>query len=341
MTRQPTPSALPGSDRVGPASEVWSSDAWRWEAIRWMDAALERRGIARVPTTPLQPRLRPWSTVLVADTTDQGRVWFKAGLPEMTPEAALLRVLRSIAPDAVPVVWADDVERGWLLMPDQGPTLRDAQRADDAVNHMSAVVRRYARLQRSSASVVDAMRAAGVPEMSPREIARRWQGLGLRPDTTCEVRQAAQRLDDLGLPLTIQHDDLHAGNVFADGSTRGSHDARIFDWGDATISHPLCSLLVPLKQVSEGLEAGVAEAARERVLRAYLSGWGDVVPSSALADALDDALLLARVGRVFTWQRALTRATPAERRQWGRHGRTLIAEINAACGHEPDLVTPG
>ncbi|MHA6749743.1 phosphotransferase family protein [Dermacoccus nishinomiyaensis] len=301
-----------------------------------MDAALARRGLERVPTTPLQPRVRPWSMVLVAETTDQGRVWFKATSPEMSPEAAVLRALRSVAPDAVPVVWADDPERGWLLMPDQGPVLRDVQRDDDAVSLMSSVVRRYARLQRSSTRVVDQLRDAGVPDMSPRESARRWQRLGLKPDTTREVRRAAQRLDAVGLPLTIQHDDLHAGNVFADGTSAGAHDARIFDWGDASVGNPLCSLLVPLERIGEGLDDDAARAARERILRAYLSVWSDVVASTALSAAVDDALLIARVGRVFTWQRALTRASADERHAWGVHGRRLIAEINRSLGHAPE-----
>lgn len=56
------------------------------------------------------------------------------------------------------------------------------------------------------------------------------------------------RLDALGLPLTIEHGDLHSGNVFsADGSTAAVHDARFFDWGDAYLGNPLCSLLVALR----------------------------------------------------------------------------------------------
>lgn len=324
---------LPGSDRATPASDIWGDEPWRREATRWMDAALARRGLERTPTTPLQPRVRPWSTVLVAETTDQGRVWFKATSPEASPEVAILRVLRTVAPDAVPVVWADDAERGWLLMPDQGPVLRDVQEPEDTVSLMSSVVRRYAQLQRSSVSAVGDLRAVGVPDMSPRETSRRWQRLGLKPDTAREVRHAAQRLDDLGLPLTIQHDDLHAGNVFSDGTSAGAHEARIFDWGDASVGHPLCSLLVPLEHVSAGLDAAAARRARERILRAYLSVWSDVVSSAALTAALDDALLLARVGRVFTWERALARASAEERHQWGAHGRRLIAEINASLGH--------
>ena len=38
------------------------------------------------------------------------------------------------------------------------------------------------------------------------------------------------------VPMRLQHDDLHDGNVFADG--------RVFDWGDASVGHPFGVLLV-------------------------------------------------------------------------------------------------
>ena len=85
-----------------------------------------------------------------------------------------------------------------------------------------------------------------------------------------------------------------------------------------------------------GLDDDAARAARERIMRAYLSVWSDVVSSTALSAAVDDALLIARVGRVFTWQRALTRASADERHAWGVHGRRLIAEINRSLGHAPE-----
>lgn len=88
------------SVRIGdrPTTQVWTSREWLREATGWIDESLERRGITRVPTSPLQPRLRPWSTQLVVDT-DHGRVWFKAGAPSMTPEAAIYSAVADVAPD--------------------------------------------------------------------------------------------------------------------------------------------------------------------------------------------------------------------------------------------------
>ncbi len=47
------------------------------------------------------------------------------------------------------------------------------------------------------------------------------------------------------IPETIQHDDLHDGQVFV--SERAlSH----FDWGDSCVSHPFHSLTVILRMIA-------------------------------------------------------------------------------------------
>lgn len=321
---------LPGSREIAPASEIWGSSAWHTEALEWIDEALARRGVERADKPVLQPRIRPWSTLLMVETVRQGRLWFKASTPEMTPEPAVLRWLRTVSGDAVPAVWADDDERRWVLMPHQGPRLVDVETDENRVQQMSAVLRRYARIQRGSVAVVPDLIAAGVPDLPPREISREWTGLHLRPDTSRQMRLAAMRLEDVGLPMTIQHDDLHAANVFADGTTAGMHESRIFDWADASVGSPLTSLLTPLEMTTRGMDDEQARDVRARLIRAYVSSWSDIVPTHKLTEAIEDALVIARAGRVLTWRRALSRASAEERTKWGAAGQRHIREINAA-----------
>jgi hypothetical protein len=47
-----------------------------------------------------------------------------------------------------------------------------------------------------------------------------------------------------GLPETIQHDDLHDGQVYV---RNGS--SRVLDWGDACVSHPFFTMAVTLEGV--------------------------------------------------------------------------------------------
>jgi hypothetical protein len=58
------------------------------------------------------------------------------------------------------------------------------------------------------------------------------------------VREACDELAAAGIPETIQHDDLHDGQVFVP-------DGRylLLDWGDACVLHPFFSLSVTLDGV--------------------------------------------------------------------------------------------
>ena len=61
------------------------------------------------------------------------------------------------------------------------------------------------------------------------------------PGLPAAARRCARRLAD-GLPPTVQHDDLHDGNVFSRDGGR-----MLIDWGDAVLAHPFGTLLVTLR----------------------------------------------------------------------------------------------
>ncbi len=57
-----------------------------------------------------------------------------------------------------------------------------------------------------------------------------------------EVAAMCVELAGIGIPETIQHDDLHGGAILV----REGH-YRVFDWGDACVSHPFHTLTVLLR----------------------------------------------------------------------------------------------
>ena len=58
------------------------------------------------------------------------------------------------------------------------------------------------------------------------------------------LREWCAELDDLGIPASVDHADVHPGNIFAASGVP-------FDWGDAAVAHPFSSLLVALRTAAE------------------------------------------------------------------------------------------
>ena len=282
----------------------WTSAEWRAAAVAWLDAQLAAAGMERTGEVT-QPRVRRWGTVLTALTCG-GRVWLKATGPETFYEVPLHARLAEVEPSCVPVVLAQDRARGWLLLRDHAPDLGDP---DDLLP--AAVLVRYARLQRAVTPQADALVAAGVPDMRPAAMPRRFDeaveavsgfaarhGSAADRATVEEVRalrpefvRRAEQLADSAVPASVDHGDLHARNVLVGGGA-----VRYLDWGDAAVAHPFASLFVPLR------------AAREqapRLLRAYLAEFTDLAPLDRLLADADLACRLAQLARVLTWVRAV------------------------------------
>ena len=118
------------------------------------------------------------------------------------------------------------------------------------------ILPRYAELQLDLAPAADELVALGVPDRRLAVLPERYATLvqddhGLSPDEGRRVRGLVPRVRELceelaavGIPETIEHDDLHDGQVFV-------QDGRylFFDWGDACVAHPFLTLSVTLEGV--------------------------------------------------------------------------------------------
>ncbi|MFE5335601.1 phosphotransferase [Isoptericola sp. NPDC056573] len=335
---------------VAAFSDTVTSAAWRAEATAWITAALARDGV-RVVAPPEQPRVRPWSTQLVV-ATDAGRYWFKATCRSSSFEPALQALLAEVAPDAADAPAAVDADRGWMLTADRGATLRE--RREPTAADWGALLSRCAHLQQTLLGRGDALRGTGLPDCSPGTVAARLDtvldllegfppGHPARPDdgTVARLREArdavaaaAATLAASPLPSSLQHGDLHPGNVFeVDGAL------RVFDLGDAQWAHPLEVL-----EVSSAVarDAGTDWAPVERAYRRAWDGWcaaQGLPPVGAADDAptWDDLRRAAgvthAVNRAWTWCGALAEATEAEWADWGEApGRHLAALLDLVPG---------
>jgi len=302
----------------------------------WADASLADRGVGRTGDIELN-RARPWSTTWRVPT-ELGTVWLKAGGRGGHYEAGLTALLGQVAPEWTLQPLAVDIERGWLLLPDGGPDLRSALAGADpdvVTQRWRSVVTEYAALQRRMADFVPHLRAVDVPALTPASAPARL--LELVDDHAAQplrgrllagsgrFDEVCDRLAASAVPMTLQHDDLHAGSVF--GGPDGSGAPAFFDWGDAMVSHPFATLLVTRRMLALTLQVEETDAAVSRVTDAYLECWSDLAPIAQLRDELPDVLQLARVGRAWSWARAMLDATAADFREWDDPVAGWLAEL--------------
>jgi hypothetical protein len=323
---------------TAPTDLPWHDPAWQGRARAWVEESLAAAG--RRVTGPLEHRhVRAWSAVWFVPT-DAGGVWFKANGGASTYEAGLLAVLADRAPDRVLRPLAVDAAEGWSLLPDGGATLR-ALPVREHLAHWERVLPAYADLQVRLAARVPELLAAGVPDHRPAAMPalldrlladERWLLVG-EPDgldvaTLDRLRavrpEFAGWCDRLaaGLPATVQHDDLHDGNVFA-----GPAGYRFFDWGDSSVGHPFGTLLVTLRAVGHRLELAPGDAALLRLRDAYLEPWTAGRDRRELLDQVGLATRVATVGRAASWRRALSGVRPDQR---GEHAGAVpgwLAEL--------------
>jgi len=286
----------------------WSDPRRRTDADAWIHARVAELGAVLTGEIE-QPHRRAWSTVLRVPT-DRGTLWFKANPRAKAYEAAVVELLAERRPDAVPGLLAVDRRRGWLLMTDGGTRLRELVEAERDLGRWLDVLPRYARLQLDLAPDRDALLAAGAPDRRlerlpglyrellagldwlPAEQLDRLRRLVGWVDTSCAT------LARLGVRETIQHDDLHDGQVFVrDG------DYLFFDWGDACVTHPFLTMAVTLEGVlSWGLDdvAGSVDVTPFR--DAYLEPFATVADPAELTAGLAIALRLGWLSRALDQQ---------------------------------------
>jgi hypothetical protein len=321
---------------VSKAQDIaWTDPAWVDSILNWARDRLASHG--RTVSGPVeQPHVRPWSTVFRIPT-DRGVVWCKAAGPGTAHEARLLTAFAAWGVANVVLPLDADVRRGWLLLEDGGPTLRQTRpdgSGDADLAAWEAILAAYAGLQRSVEDRAEELVRLGVPDGRPVVLADtlrgiveddRWWSLVGPEDRSAAaagrerlrglggwVAATAGELEGFGIAATVQHDDLHGGNIFV-----GSAGTRIFDWGDAAVAHPFGTLVTTLNSVGYrlGIEPDGPELTRLR--DAYLKAWTDEVPRDALDEALELALDLGRIGKSAAWARALAGVEPAAIRDFG------------------------
>ncbi len=238
-------------------------------------------------------------------------MWFKANTPLLAYEAAVVGLLAARRPDSVPGLLATEVDRGWMLMANGGERLREVVERERDLGRWLDVLPRYGQLQIDMAEDRDRLLGLGLPDRRLETLASQYEDLIGRVDTLTDeesrrlralvptIAEFCARLASTGVPETIQHDDLHDGQVFV-------RDGRylFFDWGDSCVSHPFFSMSVTLEgQLAWGLDdvEGSEDIAPYR--DAYVEPFRGFAAWSELQTAHEIALRLGWICRALNWHR--------------------------------------
>jgi hypothetical protein len=253
-----------------------------------------------------QPHVYPWSTVMRVPTAD-GSIWFKANVPVLGHEAAVVSILAARDPDRVPAPLAVDTKRGWLLMRDAGLRLREIVEREQDLARWVEILPLYGRLQIDAAGDAADLLAAGAPDRRLATLAAQYEALiarcdRLRGDRLEHLRTLVPRVGEmcrelkaLGISETIQHDDFHDGQVFV-------HDGRylFLDWGDACVSHPFFTMSVTLEGVlGWGLDDIEGSQDTTAFATAYLEPFNGYGTEEQLRSAFATALRLGWICRAL------------------------------------------
>jgi aminoglycoside phosphotransferase (APT) family kinase protein len=140
---------------------------------------------------------------------------------------------------------------------------------------------------------------------------------GLTREQACALERLLRVYDDWcaelatsPVPDSLQHDDLHSGNVCWPGTVDDLSSVRIIDWGDASVGQPFGTMLATLNSIA--FHAGVLNADRSiddlRMLRirdAYLEAFTSLGSREELLRWAALARSTGCVTRAISWETAL------------------------------------
>jgi len=300
----------------------WSQPGWRARAQAWIETQVtEPAGAAE------EVKIRPWSAVL-RQPTRAGDVYFKANLPALANEPGLTRLLHRISPAHVLDVLADEPREGWMLQADGGPTMQSRLDGTDDLDRWQRMLAVYAEVQVRAAGHAEDLIAAGAPDRRLPRLRGLFEELVAGDADTLAlagpVDELAAELGAYGLPATIDHSDLHAGNVLAPGDRY-----VIFDWHEAAVTHPFFSMTVATRWLEHNHAVEPGGADDRRLRDAYLEPWGGYGSRAELRAALDLALRLGPLTRALGWQRVLGSMPPAAAGEWAGQVSGWIEDVAA------------
>lgn len=269
-------------------------------------------------------RSRPWSD-LAKVRAGERTWWLKINKAETVYETRLLGLLANLRHPLLPETFVHP-DQPWILIADAGHRLDHFElSAEQRFAIWARLLPAYAELQQ--AVDVDQLLAIGVPDFRAWTLPGWYHKLiimfdadpvarsHLTPDELTAIRAIGPWIEELsaqlgnGLSPTLQHDDLHEGNVLA---TDDHERLTVIDWGDSVVGHPFSTLTVTLGRLQRQLDLAPDDPNLARLRDGYLEVWltGGVTREQLLRQA-EIAYLIGPVNRVYASYRGFGRLEPA------------------------------
>jgi aminoglycoside phosphotransferase (APT) family kinase protein len=300
-------------------------DRWSEDSASWLQSEVVKLNYI---TTGLVEDVFTSATSHVSRVpTTHGYLYLKECAPLFAYEPALTQAISTCVPVHSPHVLLIDEQRCYLLMEDVGTTLKASTQTHRDLALWTRAVATFARFQIATIPHTALLQAHGCPDRTLSTLPTLFDTLltdaqSLLVDkpggiSTAELAQLyafkpqllalCQQLASYGIPETLHHDDLTAGNIALD-------DRRVlfFDWTESAITHPFCSMFVLLRVARHIFHFDDGSLAHLR--DAYLEPWtDDYQPLTALRDAFALSQRLAMLSRALTWHYIVTHLPEQER----------------------------
>lgn len=326
----------------------WQDKLWRQQVENWLAAESAALGLGS-PTDVRLEKSRPWSIVARVELGEEV-AYFKASAPTLRHEAAVTAWLANNYPEVVPEVLALRADRGWMLQQSAGEKWRDAVADEALLARWKELLPVYANLQIHAQTHMRQLKVLGIPDRRPSTLpthVRRWldilrdkadteHGLtsaelsrlaAIQPELEDNCHELAQLRPD----CSINHGDLHDANV-----GQANERTLIFDWGDASLSHPFFSLRSTFVSLENRLGWHEDDPRIVDLSQVYLNSWRDSVSETELQRSYDLAGRLWSLGTALNWEAALASFGNAEAEGYAEVLPSLMRELLAAFGQEID-----
>lgn len=301
----------------------WDMPGWQEDVTTWIAGRLAEKGLRA--TGPVEiVHQRPWSA-FVRQPTDQGLVHFKAPAPMYAHEVPLTETMLHLRPDLTLPLLGSDAQRGWMLSADAGVTFRALGQTTEQLQHWEVLLPLYAELQIQLAPHVTTLLSHGVPDrrlaafpvlygalLDDEAHLMIGQELGLTAEQHHQLRELEQRLteecaqlEELGLPDTLVHEEIHENNVLF-----GERGYTLTDWSDSSIGHPFFTMIVTVRSIAHWLKLDEFGPELARVRDAYLEPWTGFASRERLNAGLEVALRLGMVNRSLSWHHCVAALAP-------------------------------